>query len=97
MSHVPTGIQIGASTAPSELGAVAAEAERLGYDEIWLAEDYFELGGFASSAIALASTEHIPVGLGVVVAAVHRATRLGLGSALKRVDDEPVAQPGTPK
>lgn len=70
MSHVPIGIQIGASTAPSELGALAAEAERLGYAEIWLAEDYFELGGFASSAIALASTEHIPVGLGVVAAAV---------------------------
>ncbi len=63
------GIQIGASTAPSELGAVAAEAERLGYDEIWLAEDYFQLGGFASSAIALAATERIPVGLGVVAAA----------------------------
>jgi alkanesulfonate monooxygenase SsuD/methylene tetrahydromethanopterin reductase-like flavin-dependent oxidoreductase (luciferase family) len=48
---------------------VVAEAEQLGYSEIWLAEDYFELGGVASAAIALAATEEIPVGLGVLAAA----------------------------
>ncbi|HSF85764.1 MAG TPA: LLM class flavin-dependent oxidoreductase [Acidimicrobiia bacterium] len=62
------GIQIGATTPPDELAAIAAEAERLGYSEIWLAEDYFELGGIASAAIALAATEEIRVGLGVVAA-----------------------------
>ena len=63
------GIQIGASTPPAELRFVAAEAERLGFGEIWLAEDYFELGGVASVATALAATEEIPIGLGVVAAA----------------------------
>jgi alkanesulfonate monooxygenase SsuD/methylene tetrahydromethanopterin reductase-like flavin-dependent oxidoreductase (luciferase family) len=42
----------------------------MGYGEIWLAEDYFELGGIASAATALAATESIPVGLGVVAAPV---------------------------
>ena len=69
MSRPGIGIQIGASTPPAELGTIAAEAERLGYGEIWLAEDYFELGGVASVAAALAATERIPVGLGVVAAA----------------------------
>ena len=63
------GMQIGATTSPAELSAVIAEAERLGYGEIWLAEDYFELGGIASAATALSATNEIPVGLGVVAAA----------------------------
>ena len=63
------GIQIGATTAPVGLGRIAGLAERLGYGEIWLAEDYFELGGIASVAIALDATDSIPIGLGVVAAA----------------------------
>lgn len=35
-----------------------------------MAEDYFELGGIASVTAALAATERIPVGLGVVAAGV---------------------------
>ena len=34
-----------------------------------MAEDYFELGGIASVAAALAATQQIPIGLGVVAAA----------------------------
>lgn len=70
MSDSRLGLQIGATTRPSELGALAAEAEQLGYSEIWLAEDYFELGGIASAVAALAATHRIPVGLGVVAAGV---------------------------
>lgn len=68
MGSARIGIQIGASTPPAELGGIAAEAEQLGYREIWLAEDYFALGGFTSSALALAATKRIPVGCGVVAA-----------------------------
>ncbi len=64
------GIQIGASTAPGELPDIARLAEEVGYGEIWLAEDYFELGGIASVGSALAATEEIPIGLGVVAASV---------------------------
>jgi alkanesulfonate monooxygenase SsuD/methylene tetrahydromethanopterin reductase-like flavin-dependent oxidoreductase (luciferase family) len=69
MNTTTIGVQIGATTPPAELGAVVAEAEQLGYREIWLAEDYFELGGIASVAAALAATQQIPIGLGVVAAA----------------------------
>jgi len=62
------GIQIGATTPGAALPAIAAEAERLGYGEIWLAEDYFEHGGIASTGAVLAATTDIPVGLGVVAA-----------------------------
>ncbi len=64
------GIQIGASTAPGDLVGAVRRAEELGYSEIWLAEDYFELGGVAAASTALASTQSIPVGLGVVSAVV---------------------------
>ncbi|MDJ0498797.1 MAG: LLM class flavin-dependent oxidoreductase [Acidimicrobiia bacterium] len=64
------GIQIGASTSPADLPHVVRRAEELGYGELWLAEDYFQLGGIASAAIALASTTTIPVGLGVVAGVV---------------------------
>jgi alkanesulfonate monooxygenase SsuD/methylene tetrahydromethanopterin reductase-like flavin-dependent oxidoreductase (luciferase family) len=37
---------------------------------MWLAEDYFELGGIASAGIALSATDRIPVGLGVVAGGV---------------------------
>lgn len=62
------GIQMAASTPATELATVAAEAEELGYCEIWLAEDYFDLGGVASAAIGLGATAGIPIGLGVVAA-----------------------------
>ena len=62
------GIQVAASTPAAELAAIAVEAEELGYSEVWLAEDYFDLGGVASAAIGLGATSRIPVGLGVVAA-----------------------------
>jgi len=68
MSRV--GIQIGATTPAAQLGSVAATAEGLGYAEAWLAEDYFEHGGIASVAAALAATDRMPIGLGVVAAPV---------------------------
>lgn len=64
------GIQIGASTSPADLPDAVREAEDLGYGEVWLAEDYFQLGGIASAATALAATDTIPVGLGVVAGVV---------------------------
>lgn len=64
------GIQVAATTPPSRLLEVVREVERLGYGEIWLAEDYFELGGIATVSAVLAATESMPVGLGVLSARV---------------------------
>jgi 5,10-methylenetetrahydromethanopterin reductase len=52
------------------LPAFARAAERDGYDELWLAEDCFEAGGVALAATALALTERIGVGIGLLPAAV---------------------------
>ncbi len=60
------GVQVAATTAPARLRETVARVEDLGYAEVWLAEDYFELGGIASVSAALAATSRIPVGLGVL-------------------------------
>ena len=59
------GLQIAGSTPPAEIAEVAAEAERLGYSELWLAEDFFDLGGISSVATVLGATDVVPVGLGI--------------------------------
>ena len=64
------GVQVAATTPPSRLLATVTEVERLGYGEVWLAEDYFQLGGIASVTSALAATSRISVGLGVLSARV---------------------------
>jgi 5,10-methylenetetrahydromethanopterin reductase len=62
------GVIFTADRPPEALGAFAAAAESAGLDELWLWEDCFLAGGIASSASALAATERITVGLGVMPA-----------------------------
>lgn len=45
------------------------EAERLGFDELWVVEDCFFRGGVAQAATALATTSRIHVGIGILPAA----------------------------
>jgi len=53
---------------PERLRSYATQAEEAGFDELWLVEDCFYAGGFASAATALASTSRIKVGLGITPA-----------------------------
>ncbi|TCK26369.1 LLM class flavin-dependent oxidoreductase [Pseudonocardia endophytica] len=62
----PVGVFVATSTPPERIPAIAAAAERLGYGEVWLAEDYFCYGGLTGAALALGATERVTVGLGVV-------------------------------
>jgi len=62
------GVIFTADRPPERLRAFAAEAESAGLDELWLWEDCFLAGGIASSATALAATEQLTVGLGVMPA-----------------------------
>lgn len=64
----PVGVFVATATPPEQIPAVASSAERLGYGEVWVAEDYFCYGGFTGAALALGATERINVGLGVVAA-----------------------------
>jgi alkanesulfonate monooxygenase SsuD/methylene tetrahydromethanopterin reductase-like flavin-dependent oxidoreductase (luciferase family) len=58
---------------PEHLKDYARRAENYGYDELWIVEDCFWGGGLASTATALAVTESITVGLGIVPAVVRNA------------------------
>jgi alkanesulfonate monooxygenase SsuD/methylene tetrahydromethanopterin reductase-like flavin-dependent oxidoreductase (luciferase family) len=62
------GLVLGSEIPPEQLRPMAVEAERAGFGEVWLSEDYFFSGGVSAAAVALAATERIPVGLGVVSA-----------------------------
>jgi 5,10-methylenetetrahydromethanopterin reductase len=53
---------------PDDLLTRAVQAEELGIDELWLAEDCFLVGGVAGAASALAATERLRVGLGILPA-----------------------------
>jgi alkanesulfonate monooxygenase SsuD/methylene tetrahydromethanopterin reductase-like flavin-dependent oxidoreductase (luciferase family) len=51
---------------PERLHAVATAADELGLEELWLWEDCFREGGISSAAAALAWTERLHVGIGLL-------------------------------
>lgn len=53
---------------PEELRRYAREVEAFGYHELWVVEDCFLNGGIAAAAAALAETDHVTVGLGILPA-----------------------------
>jgi alkanesulfonate monooxygenase SsuD/methylene tetrahydromethanopterin reductase-like flavin-dependent oxidoreductase (luciferase family) len=55
---------------PEELPAFARGAERDGFDELWLVEDCFLSGGLTMSAAALAATDDVTVGIGLLPVAM---------------------------
>lgn len=50
----------------AELTAAVTQAERLGFDEFWVVEDCFSYGGVAAASTALAQTERIGIGMGLL-------------------------------
>jgi alkanesulfonate monooxygenase SsuD/methylene tetrahydromethanopterin reductase-like flavin-dependent oxidoreductase (luciferase family) len=74
----PVGLVLGSALAPETLPRLARLAEELGYGELWFAEDYFFTGGISGAAAALAATERIPIGLGVVSAMVRHPALLAM-------------------
>ncbi|KAA0081856.1 LLM class flavin-dependent oxidoreductase [Mycolicibacterium sp. P9-64] len=52
--------------APERLGAAARAADASGLDEMWLWEDCFATGGISTAAIALANSDRMSVGVGVL-------------------------------
>jgi 5,10-methylenetetrahydromethanopterin reductase len=59
IAYVPT-------VPPEQLRALAETAERSGLDELWVWEDSFKQSGIASATAALAWTERITVGIGLL-------------------------------
>ncbi|MEV7012848.1 LLM class flavin-dependent oxidoreductase [Streptosporangium sp. NPDC051022] len=61
------GLVLGSSQSPQDILTAATAAELAGLDELWLGEDYFFTGAFATAATLLAVTR-LPVGIGIVPA-----------------------------
>jgi alkanesulfonate monooxygenase SsuD/methylene tetrahydromethanopterin reductase-like flavin-dependent oxidoreductase (luciferase family) len=72
------GLLLGSTTPPEQIAGLAREAERAGFGELWIPEDYFFLGGMAASAIALSATERIGVGTAVVSCVVRHPALLAM-------------------
>jgi hypothetical protein len=62
------GVVIRPDFTPESIGRLARLAEQAGIDEVWLWEDRFLQGGIAQAAAALAATETVRVGVGVIPA-----------------------------
>ena len=60
------GVVFTADRPPEELPAFATAAEDAGLDELWVWEDCFHSGGVSAGATALAVTEQITIGIGVM-------------------------------
>lgn len=78
MSQPSIGMVLGSTIGPAQIATGARSAEQAGFDELWLSEDFFFTGGIAGAVIALAATEQIGVGLGVVSALVRHPALLAM-------------------
>ena len=67
------GIMFRREHAPEHLPGFARRAEDAGFDELWVVEDCFYGSGIASAATALACTNSIRVGLGIMPAVARNA------------------------
>jgi alkanesulfonate monooxygenase SsuD/methylene tetrahydromethanopterin reductase-like flavin-dependent oxidoreductase (luciferase family) len=56
-----------------DLPGTARRLEELGIDELWVAEDCFMAGGISAAATALAVTERLQVGVGLLPVSVRNA------------------------
>ena len=63
---------------PSGLPAAARRAEELGFDQFWIVEDCFYMGGISQAAIALTATSTIKVGIGINPGVAHNAAILAM-------------------
>src|SRR5687767_4070420 len=72
------GLVLGTAIAPERVPETAVASERLGFDELWLVEDYFFTGGVSAATAALAATERLPVGTGIVSGIVRHPAVLAM-------------------
>ena len=69
LSDRATGVSLPRNLPADRIVDFAKAAEWLGFDELWIVEDCFYRGGIAQTAVVLASTERIHVGIGILPAA----------------------------
>jgi alkanesulfonate monooxygenase SsuD/methylene tetrahydromethanopterin reductase-like flavin-dependent oxidoreductase (luciferase family) len=67
------GVMFRCQKSPEMLSEYVQGVEASGFDEVWVVEDCFFAGGITSAATALAHTQLIKVGLGIVPAVARNA------------------------
>lgn len=72
------GLMIDRDLPPERLPELAANAERLGADELWLVEDLGWTGAIATVATALAATTRVHVGIGIIPAPLRNPALLAM-------------------
>src|ERR671917_167265 len=71
-ASAPTlGVIFHPSFPPETLAAYARRAEAAGFDELWLWDDCFLPGALTAAAIALAATQRLKVGIGLLPATAY--------------------------
>ena len=65
-NNKPIGALIFGDTPPGRISEICQNLENSGFSELWVAEDYFQLSGFAGAALALNATRDITVGIGAI-------------------------------
>src|SRR5690242_19022593 len=79
-------VRINREEHPTRLTELVRQAEQAGLDEVWVVEDCFYATGVSIAATALAATERISIGIGVLptvarnaaISAMELATLAGL-------------------
>ena len=66
---------------PERLNAVAGAADAAGLDELWLWEDCFREGGISTVAVALAGTERLRVGIGLLPVPLRNVALMAMEAA----------------
>jgi alkanesulfonate monooxygenase SsuD/methylene tetrahydromethanopterin reductase-like flavin-dependent oxidoreductase (luciferase family) len=72
--HTRVGVIYRPDFHPDGLRGIASAVEAAGVDELWFWEDCFQQGGIAQVAVALASTERLTVGVGLIPAPLRNVT-----------------------
>ncbi|MEV7088314.1 LLM class flavin-dependent oxidoreductase [Streptomyces sp. NPDC093085] len=72
------GVMFDRDRRPEELSAYATEVEALGADDLWVVEDLAWAGGVSSAALALAATERLRVGIGIMPAPLRNPALLAM-------------------
>ncbi len=80
------GVRFEPDWRPEELPEFARWAESVGYDEVWFSEDLPWAGGIAMAATALACTERLGVGIGLLPAGTRNVATAAMEiAALARI------------
>jgi 5,10-methylenetetrahydromethanopterin reductase len=74
----PVGLVLGSIVTPEQLRDAASAGERLGFGQLWMAEDCFTVGGISGAGAVLGATSRIPVGLGIINSMIRHPALLAM-------------------